>query len=172
VHWRVHTDQGARRFQTRLDDWPRKLPDGGLLIRDVTAIFIACVTWLGWTVRAARYSGRLSIESTSRSRRSDHRLRAAAATAPTGLRTDSSAATLSAAALRPDRLSARCRSGTRSGTSRSYGKVADEVMELAIRAAAVLRRTATPSPGGMSRRGVGHYTCYGRTGYEDDGSLE
>lgn len=34
--WRVSTGQGERRFQTRLDDWPRKLPDGGLLIRDVT----------------------------------------------------------------------------------------------------------------------------------------
>jgi hypothetical protein len=34
--WKVSTDQGERRFQTRLDDWPRKLPDGGLLIRDVT----------------------------------------------------------------------------------------------------------------------------------------
>jgi hypothetical protein len=38
-NWRVHTNQGARRFQTRLDDWPRKLPDGGLLIRDVTGDF-------------------------------------------------------------------------------------------------------------------------------------
>jgi hypothetical protein len=35
-HWRVRTRQGLRRFQTRLDDWPRPLPDGGLLIRDVT----------------------------------------------------------------------------------------------------------------------------------------
>ena len=35
-HWRVRTRQGLRRFQTRLDDWPRSLPDGGLLIRDVT----------------------------------------------------------------------------------------------------------------------------------------
>lgn len=33
--WRVLTRQGARRFQTRLDDWPRDLPGGGLLIRDV-----------------------------------------------------------------------------------------------------------------------------------------
>ncbi len=33
--WRVLTKQGARRFQTRLDDWPRELPGGGLLIRDV-----------------------------------------------------------------------------------------------------------------------------------------
>jgi hypothetical protein len=38
-NWLVHTDQGTRRFQTRLDDWPRKLPDGGLLIRDVTGDF-------------------------------------------------------------------------------------------------------------------------------------
>jgi hypothetical protein len=34
-HWRVHTSQGNRSFQTRLDDWPRKLPDGRLLIRDI-----------------------------------------------------------------------------------------------------------------------------------------
>lgn len=34
--WRVSTEQGGRRFQTRLDDWPRTLPDGGLLIRDIT----------------------------------------------------------------------------------------------------------------------------------------
>jgi hypothetical protein len=34
-HWSVHTRQGARTFQTRLDDWPRELPDGGLLVRDV-----------------------------------------------------------------------------------------------------------------------------------------
>jgi len=34
--WRVETKQGARVFQTRLDDWPRALPHGGLLIRDVT----------------------------------------------------------------------------------------------------------------------------------------
>lgn len=33
--WRVETRQGARTFQTRLDDWPRALPHGGLLIRDV-----------------------------------------------------------------------------------------------------------------------------------------
>jgi hypothetical protein len=35
-HWRVETRQGTRVFQTRLDDWPRSLPHGGLLIRDVT----------------------------------------------------------------------------------------------------------------------------------------
>ncbi len=34
-HWRVETRQGTRTFQTRLDDWPRPLPQGGLLIRDV-----------------------------------------------------------------------------------------------------------------------------------------
>jgi hypothetical protein len=33
--WRVVTAQGPRRFQTRLDDWPRELPGGGILIRDV-----------------------------------------------------------------------------------------------------------------------------------------
>ena len=33
--WRVVLRQGARTFQTRLDDWPRPLPGGGLLIRDV-----------------------------------------------------------------------------------------------------------------------------------------
>jgi hypothetical protein len=34
-HWRVETRQGPRLFQTRLDDWPRALPQGGLLVRDV-----------------------------------------------------------------------------------------------------------------------------------------
>lgn len=34
-HWRVETKQGGRVFQTRLDDWPRGLPGGGFLIRDV-----------------------------------------------------------------------------------------------------------------------------------------
>jgi len=34
--WRVETRQGPRVFQTRLDDWPRSLPHGGLLIRDLT----------------------------------------------------------------------------------------------------------------------------------------
>src|SRR2546426_6620498 len=34
-HWRVETRQGPRTFQTRLDDWPRGLPHGGLLIRDL-----------------------------------------------------------------------------------------------------------------------------------------
>jgi uncharacterized protein DUF1854 len=33
--WRVETKQGPRTFQTRLDDWPRTLPHGGLLIRDL-----------------------------------------------------------------------------------------------------------------------------------------
>jgi len=33
--WRVETKQGPRAFQTRLDDWPRTLPHGGLLIRDL-----------------------------------------------------------------------------------------------------------------------------------------
>ena len=34
-HWQVETRQGTRSFQTRLDDWPRALPGGGFLIRDV-----------------------------------------------------------------------------------------------------------------------------------------
>ena len=34
-HWRVETRQGARSFQTHLDDWPRELPGGGRLVRDV-----------------------------------------------------------------------------------------------------------------------------------------
>src|SRR6266498_2506077 len=34
-HWRVETRQGPRAFQTRLDDWPRLLPRGALLVRDV-----------------------------------------------------------------------------------------------------------------------------------------
>ena len=34
-HWRVETRQGPRRFQTHLDDWPRELPGGGMLVRDV-----------------------------------------------------------------------------------------------------------------------------------------
>jgi hypothetical protein len=33
--WTVETKQGKRSFQTHLDDWPRVLPGGGLLIRDV-----------------------------------------------------------------------------------------------------------------------------------------
>ena len=33
--WRVETRAGPRAFQTRLDEWPRQLPHGGLLIRDV-----------------------------------------------------------------------------------------------------------------------------------------
>lgn len=34
-HWTVETRQGPRSFQTHLDDWPRALPMGGLLMRDV-----------------------------------------------------------------------------------------------------------------------------------------
>lgn len=33
--WTVETRQGPRTFQTHLDDWPRDVPGGGLLIRDV-----------------------------------------------------------------------------------------------------------------------------------------
>jgi hypothetical protein len=34
-HWTVETAQGRRSFQTHLDEWPRTLPGGELLIRDV-----------------------------------------------------------------------------------------------------------------------------------------
>ncbi|HEU4629199.1 MAG TPA: DUF1854 domain-containing protein [Gemmatimonadaceae bacterium] len=33
--WTVETAQGPRAFQTHLDEWPRVLPTGGLLLRDV-----------------------------------------------------------------------------------------------------------------------------------------
>ncbi|MDX1393572.1 MAG: DUF1854 domain-containing protein [Gemmatimonadota bacterium] len=33
--WRVQTRQGPRSFQTRLDDWPREVPGGGYVVRDV-----------------------------------------------------------------------------------------------------------------------------------------
>jgi len=33
--WKVETRQGARSFQTRLDDWPTEVPGGGIVIRDV-----------------------------------------------------------------------------------------------------------------------------------------
>lgn len=33
--WRVQTAQGERSFQTRLDEWPREVPGGGFIIRDV-----------------------------------------------------------------------------------------------------------------------------------------
>lgn len=33
--WEVETRQGWRRFQTRRDEWPRVVPGGGVLIRDV-----------------------------------------------------------------------------------------------------------------------------------------
>jgi hypothetical protein len=31
----VQTKQGARRFQTLRDEWPRAMPDGGILLKDV-----------------------------------------------------------------------------------------------------------------------------------------
>jgi len=34
-NWKVGTLHGVRTFQTRLDDWPREVPGGGVLIRDV-----------------------------------------------------------------------------------------------------------------------------------------
>lgn len=33
--WKVETRQGARTFQTARDDWPRALPGGSFLVRDV-----------------------------------------------------------------------------------------------------------------------------------------
>lgn len=33
--WRVGTEQGPRQFQTAKDEWPREIPGGGVLIRDV-----------------------------------------------------------------------------------------------------------------------------------------
>lgn len=33
--WHVQTRQGARRFQTRRDEWPRRVGDRALLVRDV-----------------------------------------------------------------------------------------------------------------------------------------
>jgi hypothetical protein len=34
-NWTVTTEQGERIFQTRLDEWPRRMPGGGFLLRDV-----------------------------------------------------------------------------------------------------------------------------------------
>ena len=34
-NWEVRTQQGPRSFQTPRDDWPREIPGGSLLIRDV-----------------------------------------------------------------------------------------------------------------------------------------
>ena len=31
----VQTKQGPRRFQTLRDEWPRPMPDGGILLKDV-----------------------------------------------------------------------------------------------------------------------------------------
>ena len=33
--WKVETREGPRTFQTARDEWPRQLPGGGLLLRDV-----------------------------------------------------------------------------------------------------------------------------------------
>ncbi len=35
-NWSVQTRQGSRTFQTKLDDWPRELPGGGVLVQDVS----------------------------------------------------------------------------------------------------------------------------------------
>jgi hypothetical protein len=34
-NWTVTTEQGERIFQTQLDEWPRSMPGGGFLLRDV-----------------------------------------------------------------------------------------------------------------------------------------
>ena len=34
--WRVETVHGPRSFQTPLDDWPREVPGGGFVVRDVS----------------------------------------------------------------------------------------------------------------------------------------
>src|SRR3979409_1160695 len=34
--WSVKTHQGPRSFQTKLDEWPRKLENGGVIIRDLS----------------------------------------------------------------------------------------------------------------------------------------
>lgn len=41
--WSVETSQGKRSFQTRRDEWPRPVPGGGVLIRDVAGD-LYCVT--------------------------------------------------------------------------------------------------------------------------------
>lgn len=42
--WTVETTNGRRTFQTHLDDWPRELPGGDLLIRDVGGDLYRLVT--------------------------------------------------------------------------------------------------------------------------------
>jgi hypothetical protein len=34
--WTVETRHGPRKFQIRIDDWPRRLPNGGLCITDLS----------------------------------------------------------------------------------------------------------------------------------------
>ncbi|MGI9303919.1 MAG: DUF1854 domain-containing protein [Gammaproteobacteria bacterium] len=34
-NWKVHTRQGPYVFQTRLDEWPRRTPHDGLILKDV-----------------------------------------------------------------------------------------------------------------------------------------
>jgi hypothetical protein len=34
--WKVRTRQGVRQFQTELESWPRKLPGGAILIKDIS----------------------------------------------------------------------------------------------------------------------------------------
>ncbi len=34
-NWQVITEQGARRFQTGLQDWPKQIPGGNFIIHDI-----------------------------------------------------------------------------------------------------------------------------------------
>lgn len=35
-NWKVRTKQGGRTFQTKLDEWPREVPRGGYLVKDLS----------------------------------------------------------------------------------------------------------------------------------------
>jgi hypothetical protein len=35
--WTVQTEQGPRQFQTARDEWPRELPNGDYVVRDVAS---------------------------------------------------------------------------------------------------------------------------------------
>jgi hypothetical protein len=56
--WKVETRQGSRTFQTRLDDWPRVLPGGGILIRDVAGdlYHVPAPEQLDWKSRELMYA--------------------------------------------------------------------------------------------------------------------
>jgi len=56
--WKVTTRQGTRSFQTRLDDWPREVPGGGYVIRDVAGDLYYIDSPRPWTHEAVNCSGR------------------------------------------------------------------------------------------------------------------